>query len=442
MENICDKNISLNRNFFKYAIPSILGMLIVSFQIIIDGIFVSRGVGESALAAINLTMPIVNFQMSLTLMICVGGVVIVGITKGSKKEKEARGLTSLTLLLLVSTLALVSLIIIFNLERVLEFLGTDKEIYLYVKEYLKIMVLGSILFNSPIFTETFVRVMGKPNQVFISGLICFLGNIILDYFFIFKINLGISGAGYATILANFLGALALISKIKFGKIEKEMLPKIKTIFFNGSSEMLTTLASAVAIYLFNRVLLDKIGVMGVTAMTIVYYINSILGVTLYGVSQALQPLVAYNLGAKDLRKIKGILKISLLTGGSIGAITFILVQVFNEEIVRVFSEDKNLVEIAKEASFYISFSYLFSFFNIVVSSFETAIERPIESAVISLCRSIIFIALPLFILPIFLGNSGIWLTLLAAEVMTLFITLPIVVKGLKRLKNRLGGKKL
>ncbi|MCQ8212904.1 MATE family efflux transporter [Cetobacterium somerae] len=433
VQNITLENGCVKKLFFKFAIPSILGMLIVSLQIMVDGLFLSKGVGSNGLAAVNLSMPLINLLLSIALMICIGGGVLVGIASGNKDYDRAKGLTSLTLILLLSVLLIISIGLLLNFETVIKLLGTDSETYFLVKGYLAILIPGSIFFSMPIFTETFVRIAGKPNQVFISGSICFIVNVFLDYIFVITLGMGMEGAAIASCFANMFGALSLFYHIEFGKIIGTF-KDIKEIFYNGSSEMLTVISSAITTYIFNIIIMKNIGVLGVSALTIVFYINSIVNISLYGLSQALQPIISYNLGANRIDKIKDVLKIALKSGASIGLITFIVMHIFGDKIVHLFSNgNKELANLTNKAVFFFTFAYLLSFINIISSSFHTSIEKPFESAFISCGRSIIFVLIPLFTLPFFVGEIGIWLAIPIAELICLTVSIPLMKKSLKRL---------
>lgn len=435
---------NITKLFFKFAIPSIFGMLIVSLEIMIDGMFLGRNVGPLGLAAVNLSMPLINFLMSVGLMICVGGGVITSIYFGKKKLNKARELTSITLMLLVGVLELLSLIVLFNLDFFINFLGANEEIYPYVRAYMIPMMIGAFFYTSPIFTETFVKIEEKPNLVFVSGSVCLTFNALLDYLFIQKFQWGMTGGAVATLLACMFGFLALLPNLHFKLPQKSLriyLKDIKNIFFNGSSEMLSVVSSTFAMYLFNLTLMKKIGVLGVSALTIVFYINQMLNISLYGLSQALQPLVAYNLGARHLDKIKKVLRVSLITGGTLGAVAYVGSHIWGGFIIGIFSKgNQELISLAKTALFYISFAYLISFLNIISTSFLTSIEKPIESVVVSLGRSIVFIAIPLFILPDLIGAKGIWLSIPIAELMCLVVSYYLMKKAISEITWRLSKK--
>ena len=435
---------NITKLFFKFAIPSIFGMLIVSLEIMIDGMFLGRNVGLLGLAAVNLSMPLINFLMSVGLMICVGGGVITSIYFGKKKLNRARELTSITLMLLIGVLEFLSLIVLINLDFFINFLGANEEVYPYVRAYMIPMMIGAFFYTSPIFTETFVKIEEKPNLVFVSGSVCLTFNALLDYLFIQKFQWGMVGGATATLLACMFGFLALLPNLHFKLPQKSLriyLKDIKNIFFNGSSEMLSVVSSTFAMYLFNLTLMKKIGVLGVSALTIVFYINQMLNISLYGLSQALQPLVAYNLGARHLDKIKKVLRVSLITGGTLGAIAYIGSHIWGGFIIGIFSKgNQELMSLAKTALFYISFAYLISFLNIISTSFLTSIEKPIESVVVSLGRSIVFIAIPLFILPDLIGAKGIWLSIPIAELMCLVVSYYLMKKAIAQITWRLTKK--
>lgn len=435
---------NITKLFFKFAIPSIFGMLIVSLEIMIDGMFLGRNVGPLGLAAVNLSMPLINFLMSVGLMICVGGGVITSIYFGKKKLNKARELTSITLMLLIGVLEFLSLIVLFNLDFFINFLGANEEVYPYVRAYMIPMMIGAFFYTSPIFTETFVKIEEKPNLVFVSGSVCLTFNALLDYLFIQKFQWGMVGGATATLLACMFGFLALLPNLHFKLPQKSLriyINDIKNIFFNGSSEMLSVVSSTFAMYLFNLTLMKKIGVLGVSALTIVFYINQMLNISLYGLSQALQPLVAYNLGARHLDKIKKVLRVSLITGGTLGAIAYIGSHIWGGFIIGIFSKgNQELMSLAKTALFYISFAYLISFLNIISTSFLTSIEKPIESVVVSLGRSIVFIAIPLFILPDLIGAKGIWLSIPIAELMCLVVSYFLMKKAIAQISWRLTKK--
>ena len=426
---------SVRKELFRYALPSIVGMLIVGLQTIIDGLFVSRGVGALGLAAVNLSMPLISVMLSVAIMIISGGIVIAGIAKGRGDEERVRGYTTLTFVVLLTTILLLSALVAFNLKRLCYLMGSNDEVYPFVRQYLGIIGCGFIFYCIPNFTEAFTRLRGKPNWVFTSGVICCVVNVVLDYFFVLRFGWGVAGAAIATCIANTSAALVLLHNVRFGKLMGGKR-EVGKIFYNGSSEMLTSVSAAITTYIFNLVLMRDIGPKGVAALTIVCYFNFIVNMSIFGLSQALYPLMSYNVGAKDYQRIKSLLVNAMLFGGCIGIGVYLIVLVFKHGIVGAFSEgDTELHELAMVATTYVTLHYLISFVNIIGSSFHTAIERPIESVVIAVCRSIVFVLIPLFVLTPIIGQLGIWLSMPIAEVLTLFVSVPLMWTSMRKLKR-------
>ena len=426
---------STRRQLLRYALPSIIGMLIVGVQTIIDGLFVSRGVGALGLAAVNLSMPLISVMLSVAIMIISGGIVIAGIAQGRGDEERVKGYTTLTLTVLLVTILFLSALVALDLKRLCYFLGSNDEVYPFVRQYLGIIGCGFIFYCIPNFTEAFTRLRGKPNWVFTSGVICCVVNVVLDYFFVLRFGWGVAGAAIATCIANTTAALVLLHNVRFGKLVGGKR-EIGKIFYNGSSEMLTSVSAAVTTYIFNIVLMREIGPKGVAALTIVCYLNFIVNMSIFGLSQALYPLMSYSVGAKDYKRIKSLLFNSMLFGGCIGFGVFLVVLVFKHGIVSAFSNgDAELQALATVATTYVTLHYLVSFINIIASSFHTAIERPLESVIIALCRSIIFVLIPLFVLTPVIGQLGIWLSMPIAEVLTLLVSVPLMWRSLRGLKS-------
>ena len=444
MEKVSLEKGSVKKLFFSFAVPSIVGMLIVSMQMMIDGFFVANTVGAQGLAAINLSMPVISFVMSVSMMICAGGGVYCSIALGNNQKRKANEIFSFTFAVYLTILGSFSLIGFIFIDEIIKVLGATSSLAVMVKPYLLTMLLLNIFYNFPIFTETFIKIANKPHFVFISCFTCFTGNVIGDYIFIVKLGMGVFGAALATCLADGIAGLILmrqyiksrsaISLIK-PKGDRKLLGKI---LYNGSSEMLTVVSSAVATFIFNLILMKRIGEIGVSALTIVFYVNAVVSICLYGLSQALQPIVSYNLGAKRIDKIKEVLRTAFVTGAGIGIFFFIVMKLKSSFVVEMFSKgNKELELLTNEVLNIVVFQYLFSFVNITASSFLTAIEKPLESGVVAFARSLVFTAGFLLTLPLILGNTGLWLALPVGEFFCMTVSIPLMVFSYKKIKTKI-----
>lgn len=390
--------------FFKLALPSVLG----SIQMMVDGFFIANTVGANGLAAINLSMPVINLYMSIAMMICAGGAVYTSIELGKGNKKRANEVFSFTFFVYIAILGTLSILGAIFIDKIIYFLGASKELIPLVKPYLITLLVLNLLFNFPIFSEMFVKIGGLPNFVFISALICISGNILGDYILIVQMNLGVFGATLATGVANGTAGVILFTRFLKNRCALTFTsPKgnrylLGKILYNGSSKMLTIVSAAITTYIFNLLLMKYIGPLGVSALTIVFYVNNILNICLYGLNQALQPLVSFNLGAREFDKIKETVKITLISGATLGLICFITMKLKSDFIVKLFSKGNSDLELLTfDVLNIVTFQYIISFINVTAIGFLTALEKPFESMLVSFFRSLVFTVSYLFILPIF-----------------------------------------
>lgn len=447
MSKISLENGSVTKLFFKFAIPSIIGMLIVSMQMMIDGFFVANFVGAKGLAAINLSMPIVNFSTSIAFMICAGGGVYTSISLGNNRKREANEIFSFTFAIYLIILIAFGVVSIVFINDIIKILGATGTLASMVKSYLVTMLLMNTLYSLPTFTETFIKIADKAHLIFISCVICITGNIIWDYVMIVKLNMGVFGAALATCVADgtsgiiimqqYLKSRSSISLVK----PKGSMKLLGKILYNGSSEMLTVVSNAIATFIFNLILMKRIGELGVSALTIVFYVNTVVIICLYGLSQALQPIISYNLGAKRIDKIKEVLKTAFITGASIGLFFFVAMKLESSIIIKMFSKGNMKLEtLTNEVLHIVVYQYLFLFVNIIASSFLTAIEKPMESALIAIMRSLVFTVGFLLLLPLVFGNLGLWLALPVGEICCVFTSIPLMYYSYRKMKKKILKK--
>lgn len=447
MEKVSLENGNVTKLFFRFAIPSIIGMLIVSMQMMIDGFFVANIVGAKGLAAINLSMPVISFFTSISFMICAGGGVYTSIALGNKKPKKANEIFSFTFAIYLGILIFLDIVAIIFINQIISVLGAQGILASMVKSYLTTLLVFNVFYNLPTFTETFIKIANKPNLVFFSCMMCITGNIIWDYIFIVRLNLGVFGAALGTCLADGTSGLIIMRQYLKSRSSISLvrpngnIKLLGKILYNGSSEMLTVVSGAIATFIFNLILMKRIGELGVSALTIVFYVNTVVIICLYGLSQALQPIISYNLGARRIDKIKEVLKTALITGGSIGLFFFIVMNLGSSFIIKMFSKGNiNLENLTKEVLHIVVYQYLFLFINIIASSFLTSIEKPLESALISFMRSLVFTVGFLVFLPYFLGNLGLWLALPIGEFCCTLISTPLIYFYYKKIEKKILGR--
>lgn len=349
------------------------------------------------------------------------------------------------MLSLVTCGILISVIISFFIKPIIEFLGGGGDLFPYVKEYLSMVIMFCVCYMTGYALEIYIKVDGNPGYptfcVISGGII----NIVLDYVFVVVFHWGIRGAAFATGLSQLtsmillLGYILLRAKhIKFIKIKFKLVEIIKNVFSfmkTGFAEFLAEISMGISIFVFNLIVLKRVGDIGVSAFGIIGYITSFITMTMIGFNQGTQPILSFNLGAKNYLKIKKMLKISFIILTCIQVFFYLLINIANHGIVSIFLKDTTAISLTTNALKLYSFAYLICGFNIFTAGYFTAMNRVKISTGITLLRGIILLILFLNILPGILGSNGIWLSVPATELVTLIVSF-LVLKKYNPLKEK------
>lgn len=423
---------SLTKLIIKYAVPSIISMWIYSLYLIIDGMFIGKFLGANELAAVNIVMPYVNASFALGIMVAVGGGTLIAIRLGEGDRKEANRIYSLSIQTFIVLGSVLGFFGIFFPKQLVRLLGANDVVVGSAEKYLFIVSFFTLFYLLAYGFAIFTRIDGSPTYSMLCDLAGAVINIVLDYFFIVKFNWGIAGAAIATGMAQFGTAFALwihlafrAKRLKF-RPTKFVIKDMNTICFNGSSEFLTEIATGIVIMAFNINIMKMIGEKGVSAFGIIGYISTLVTMTMIGFSQGLQPIVSYSYGAEKFNNIKRTLKIGLATVIVFGVIFYLGINFFADDIISIFvKSDKKLFAITKDAISIYSFTYIVMGLNIIISSYFTAIEDALISAILSVLRGVIIINMLLYVFPSIFSSKGIWLSAPVNEILTLAISLGV-----------------
>lgn len=433
----------LGKLFIKYSIPSIIGMLFFSIYIVIDGIFVGQVVGANGLAAINIAMPFFSIAMAVSIMVSSGANTIVAIELGQGNIAKARQTFSLafyTLMILSTTVCILTLIFI---EPICKTLGATLELMPMVKRYLAVLCIFTPVFTGSGLLSGGIRSMGKPTYSMVCTVIGSVLNIIFDYLLVVVWGMGVFGAalasGLAFMIAFIVGFVAYLprkSTLHFTTCKLDFR-KIVRFFYNGSSEALTEVAVAFSTYIFNIVLLMRIGEKGVSAFSIISYVTSLIIAVLLGVATGIAPITGYNYGAGHKERVISLNNLALKVMATLGIICTLGMFIFGKPLILLFAPgDPELIEMTVWATKLYSLAFLVNGINILGSAYFTALEDAKTSALISLLRGIILIFIGILILPQFLGDAGIWLTVFFSEMITLLYTRYLFQKSYRHLRQK------
>jgi putative MATE family efflux protein len=314
------------------------------------------------------------------------------------------------------------------MEPVINFLGGGGNLYPYVKDYLSVIILFCVCYMTGYALEIYIKVDGNPVYPTLCVITGGVVNILLDYIFVVIFHWGIKGAAFATGLSQVTTTSLLFyyiffrtKRIKFVKIKYSLLNLLK-IMKVGFAEFLAEVSTGISIFVFNLVILKNLGEKGVSAFGIIGYISSFITMTMIGFNQGVQPILSFNLGAKEHKKIFEIIKNSFFILGVLGIFFYTLINIFSANIVSIFLNDIEDINLTKKALTTYSFAYLICGFNIFSAGYFTAVDMVKISTIITMLRGILLLVLFILILPIFLGTTGIWITMFVTEEITLIFS--------------------
>lgn len=438
----------------SYALPAIVSMVLSAGIVVVDGLFIGRSEGSAGLAAVNLTLPIFYVFLGTAIMIGVGGSVITSRMRGAGRLDEAHQLFSGTLVLL--SVSIGTLLIILNLfyNPLLIFLTRNApRLHQGLDAY-----LGTLRWYYPIMmvnlcVSIFIRSEGRPALSMVLGLAGNLLNAFLDYLLIFRMGMGLRGAalasGLASLLPLILAAAYFLSGRSVFQLARPVLKRRTAagIFYNGSSEMVSQLSAAFSTWLFNLVILKYMGVDGLAAYTIVGYLIFIQGMVVIGLATGLGPLVSYHWGGGRITRLLRILRIGLSAAFALGLAAWICVILGGEQFaMKISGGNEGVRALATRGYRIFTLSFLLNGFNILVSTFFTALGESGISALISALRGLVFNCVFLLLFPQLWGKEGIWLTLPGAELATLLFAGALLyeqcVHMLREEKSSPGGRGL
>lgn len=431
---------NVGKLFIQFGIPGVLGLLLIGFQPMVDGLFLINFVGPDALAGVNLFVPVYTFVSALAVVVGIGSQTIVSLSLGEKNYTTANDSFRTAGVFLTVFLLALSAVCYAGAEPLSRFLGADADLQHYTVDYIRYLSPFLPVLALLFLGDYMLKATARPYLALsLLGLVLLL-NIVLDYLLVAVIGAGVKGAALATGISLsvplLLMAVLLLRKdnivsFRKGKFRYKLL---WNMLYNGSSEGLSELSAGITVFLFNNVMMDLFGKSGVAAFTSVNYLLY-LGVQLYvGLSDGIIPILSYNYGAGNKERVRATIRLGRRTNLIIGLIFFALLFWGGTFLVGHFfgNTDAGDVEVIKAIAVtgatYVAFAFFFNGQNILSSSLFTSMGDARTSVVISLMRGLLLVVIGILILPLIFGNTGIWLVIPLSELVTLFYCLVIVRK--------------
>lgn len=439
----------IGRLILKFAIPSVIALLVNSLYNIVDQIFIGWGVGYLGNGATNVVFPITIIALALSMMIGNGGAAYLSLKLGEGESESARkGVGNAVTLVVVVSILLAVVFLVF-IDPILTLFGATDMLRDYALEYGWVIGLGLPFMMISAAINSMIRADGSPKYAMGSMVIGAILNVILDPVFIFIFYMGVRGAAIATVIgqvASFLVSVVYVPRFKTVRPNAAAFRlNVKTcgnIVTFGLSSFITQFAITIVMALTNN-LLAIYGASSIygaeiplTATGIVMKVNQIMISILLGIATGTQPILGYNYGAKRYDRVKKALEISLIASEVISILAFLLFQFAPMSVVTLFGSEEGLYnEFAVKAFRIFLMLCPLTGFQTIAAVYLQAIGKPVKSAILSLARQIIFFVPAALILPTFLGVEGVLWTGPVADGLAFLLSLALLLYERHHLKK-------
>jgi putative MATE family efflux protein len=415
----------------KYALPSIIGMVVGALYNIVDRIFLGRGVGTIALAGVTVSFALQLVQIAFAVLIGVGASARISISLGEQDRDKAELVLGNGFALNMGISVALAAICIAFLDPILRICGASEEVLPYAHAFSLVILLGTPFATVANGLNGFIRAEGNPKIAMVTQLIGPVLNVILCPIFIFVLKLGIVGSALATLISQAVGSIWVFAYYLSGKSLlklkwKNFIPRLDialSIVAIGSSIALSDLASAVMNGIMNNQLSRYGGDNAVSAMGIVFAVSNLVFLTLIGMNMGMQPIVGYNVGAKLYGRVRKAELAAMGAATAFAALCFALIMLFPGALVALFAGRGSSVE---ELGVYALRHYFLLLplmgMQVLGSGYFMASGKPTKSLVLGLSRQLLFLIPLLYILPLFWKLDGVWNAQPIADALSFILT--------------------
>lgn len=415
---------------FRFTLPSVVMMVFTSIYGVVDGFFVSNFVGKTPFAAVNFIMPFLMILGTVGFMFGAGGSALIARTMGEGDNARAQRLFSLFVYVTAACGAVLGLLGFIFIRPVAAWLGAEGEMLENCVLYGRVILPALPALMLQYEFQSFFITAEKPQLGLAVTVVAGVGNMALDALFTAVLPWGLVGAAAATAISQSLGGI--IPLFYFGCRNSSRLRLCKTSFdgrallkacTNGSSELMNNISMSIVSMLYNAQLIRYAGEDGIAAYGVLMYVCMIFLAVFIGYATGVAPVVGYHFGADNRDELKSLYRKSLVIILASSTAMFVLAELLARPLSSVFvGYDPGLFAMTVSAFGIYSFSFLFAGIAIFGSSFFTALNDGLTSALISFLRTLLFQVAAVLLFPLIWGLNGIWLSIVAAEVMAVVVT--------------------
>ncbi len=420
------------KKLLRFVLSSILMMIFTSIYSVVDGLFVSNFVGTTAFAAVNLIYPLTMMMSSVGFMLGTGGTAIIGKTLGEERREDASHYFTMLMAAVVVFGVVLAAVGILFLRPVSVLLGAEGQLLADCISYGRVVLVALPFFMLQVaFQELFV-VAEKAKLGLAVTVLSGVANMVLDALFVAGFHWGLLGAAFATAISQVVGAV--VPLVYFARPNDSLLRFTKELHFypkvlgkacaNGSSEMVSNLASSLVSLLYNYQLMRLLGENGVAAYGVIMYVGFIFAAVNLGYAMGSAPIISFQYGAENHDELKNLYRksLTLMAAGGLGM--FLIAKLVARPLALIFvSYDPVLLELTIHAFHIIAFAFLLNGLNTFASAFFTALNNGAVSAVLSFLRTFVFEIAGILGLPLLFAVDGLWAAMAVAECVSFLVSL-------------------
>lgn len=430
------------KRLWIFTLPTIGMMIFTSIYSVVDGFFVSNFVGKTQFTALNFIYPVLMILGGFGFMFGTGGSALIAMTMGMGEKEKAKKIFSMLVYVTIGLGIVLAIIGNIFIKPVAVLLGGEGDMLKYSLQYGRIIMCALPFFMLQFEFQSFFVVAENPNLGLVVTVISGVTNMVLDGLFMAVFKWGLMGTAAATAISQCVGGIIPIvyfalpnkSLLRLGKMVMDFKALFKSAL-NGSSELMTNIAMAIVGMLYNAQLLKYAGEDGIAAYGVLMYVSLVFLAIFIGYSSGIAPVVGYHYGAGNHTELKSLYKKSMTIILVTSVVMVILAEVLGKPLSIIFvGYDKGLMDMTVRAFFFYGFSFLFAGIAIFGSSFFTALNDGLVSAIISFMRTLVFQIVAVIVLPLIWGVEGIWGSIVAAEMMAVIVTFAFIFGKKKKYK--------
>lgn len=436
----------IGRLLWQYALPAIVAMLASSLYNMVDSIFIGQGVGPIAISGLAITFPFMNLTGAFGAAIGVGSSTYLSVKLGQKDYRTAERILGNTLMLNVYVGVALSVVCLLMLDPILRFFGASDATLPYARQYMVIILAGNVVTHTYLGLNAVLRAASKPRQAMNATIFTVVLNTILDPIFIYPwgLGLGISGAAYATILAQVL-ALCYQARLLGDKRQlihfsrgtyKLQSQIIKNIIAIGVSPFAMNVCSCIIVIFINNQLVSYGGDLAVGAYGISNKILFVFTMFVLGLNQGMQPIAGYNFGAQRFDRLMRVVKLTMLSATAVVTVGWCFAMFLPQLCVRLFTTDATLIGIAANALRISGCMFPIVGYQMVTTNFFQCIGKVKVSIFLSLSRQLIFLLPMLWLLPHFFQLNGVWFSMPTSDLLASVVTAWVMVRYMRMFKRQ------